>query len=61
VAVLDLYEGMTHVFQPRMADAPEGEAAMQKMAAFLNQHLERGASARGGNPPERVGEAGVSK
>ena len=39
VAVLDLYEGMTHVFQPRMGDAPEGKAAMKKMAAFLKEHL----------------------
>lgn len=36
---LDLYEGMPHVFQPRLADAPEGQAALKKMAAFLKQHL----------------------
>jgi acetyl esterase/lipase len=39
VAVLDLYEGMTHVFQPRMADAPEGKTCMKKMTAFLKRHL----------------------
>jgi epsilon-lactone hydrolase len=38
-AKLDLYEGMPHVFQPRLADAPEGKAALKKMAAFLKQHL----------------------
>lgn len=40
-AVLDLYEGMPHVFQirPEMADAPETRAAMKKMADFLKRHL----------------------
>ena len=36
---LDLYDGMPHVFQPRLADAPEGKAALKKMKAFLDQHL----------------------
>jgi epsilon-lactone hydrolase len=36
---LDLYEGMPHVFQTRLAEAPEGRAALKKMAAFLRQHL----------------------
>lgn len=39
VAVLDLYEGMPHVFQSRLADAPEGKAALAKMKAFLDRHL----------------------
>jgi epsilon-lactone hydrolase len=41
LAVLDLYDGMPHVFQMRreMADAPETRAAMKKMAGFLKQHL----------------------
>lgn len=41
VAVLDLYDGMPHVFQirPQLADAPETKAAMKKMSAFLNKHL----------------------
>jgi acetyl esterase/lipase len=41
VAVLDLYEGMPHVFQmrPGMTDAPETRAALRKMAAFLKGHL----------------------
>jgi len=40
-AVLDLYEGMPHIFQvrPEMADAPETQAALKKMAAFLRRHL----------------------
>ena len=41
LAVLDLYDGMPHIFQirPELADAPETKAAMKKMAAFLKQHL----------------------
>jgi acetyl esterase/lipase len=41
-AVLDLYDGMPHVFQMRleMADAPETRAALKKMATFLKRHLE---------------------
>jgi len=41
VAILDLYDGMPHIFQvrPEMADAPETRAALQKMAAFLKRHL----------------------
>ncbi|MBI1916648.1 MAG: alpha/beta hydrolase [Planctomycetes bacterium] len=41
MAVLDLYEGMPHVFQirPELADAPETRAALKKMAAFLKRHL----------------------
>ncbi len=39
--VLDLYEGMPHIFQlrPEMADAAETRTAMKKAAAFLQQHL----------------------
>jgi monoterpene epsilon-lactone hydrolase len=41
VAVLDLYDGMPHVFQlrPELADAPETRTALKKMAAFLKKHL----------------------
>jgi acetyl esterase/lipase len=39
VAVLDLYEGMTHVFQPAIPDAPEGKACVAKMDKFLKLHL----------------------
>jgi acetyl esterase/lipase len=41
MAVLDLYEGMPHVFQmrPDLADAPETRRAMAKMAAFLKRHI----------------------
>jgi epsilon-lactone hydrolase len=41
VAVLDLYDGMPHVFQirPELADAPETKAALKKMAAFLKKQL----------------------
>jgi acetyl esterase/lipase len=40
-AILDLYDGMPHIFQtrPEMADAPETRAAMTKMATFLKRHL----------------------
>ena len=40
-AVLDLYDGMPHVFQmrPELADAAETRTALKKMAAFLKQHL----------------------
>jgi acetyl esterase/lipase len=40
-AVLDLYDGMPHVFQmrPELEDAPETKAALKKMGAFLKQHL----------------------
>jgi acetyl esterase/lipase len=39
--VLDLYDGMPHIFQtrPEMADAAETRAALKKMAAFLKRHL----------------------
>jgi monoterpene epsilon-lactone hydrolase len=36
---LELYEGMPHVFQPFLADAPEGQAAWAEMAAFWAEHL----------------------
>ena len=41
IAVLDLYDGMPHVFQIRaeLADAPETKTALKKMAAFLKRHL----------------------
>ncbi len=44
LAVLDLYDGMPHVFQirPEMADAPETRTALKKMAAFLKRHLGEG-------------------
>jgi acetyl esterase/lipase len=40
-AVLDLYDGMPHIFQvrPELADATETRAALKKMASFLKQHL----------------------
>jgi acetyl esterase/lipase len=39
--VLDLYDGMPHIFQvrPELVDAPETRAALKKMAAFLKHHL----------------------
>ena len=36
---LDLYEGMPHVFQARLPDAPESVTALNKMRAFLAKHL----------------------
>jgi monoterpene epsilon-lactone hydrolase len=40
-AVLDLYEGMPHVFQmrPELADARETRTALSKMAAFLRRWI----------------------
>jgi acetyl esterase/lipase len=40
-AILDLYEGMPHVFQlrPELAAAAETRAALKKMATFLKKHL----------------------
>lgn len=39
VAVLDLYEGMPHVFQVLMPETPEAQAAYAKAAAFWHEHL----------------------
>jgi acetyl esterase/lipase len=39
VAVLDLYEGMPHVFQAVMFDSPESRQAMVKMKKFLAAYL----------------------
>jgi acetyl esterase/lipase len=36
---LEVYEGMPHVFQSLLADAPEGRAAWSEMAAFWTEHL----------------------
>ena len=38
-AVLDLYEGMPHVFQGSIPDTPEARTAIARGAAFLKQHL----------------------
>ncbi len=38
---LEVYEGMPHVFQPLLADAPEGREAWAEMAAFWSEHLRR--------------------
>lgn len=38
---LDVYEGMIHVFQRHLAEAPEGALALAKMKAFLERHLGR--------------------
>lgn len=39
VSQLEVYEGMPHVFQPMLADTPEGQAAWPEVAAFWSQHL----------------------
>ena len=36
---LDVYEGMTHVFQAFMPDAPEAKMAFKKIKAFMDAHL----------------------
>ncbi|MEI9994316.1 MAG: alpha/beta hydrolase [Rhizomicrobium sp.] len=38
-AQLDIYEGMTHVFQTYMANTPEGKAAYAEIARFWSHHL----------------------
>src|SRR5262249_18457567 len=38
-AILDIYEGMPHVFQGQLSDAPESKLAMKKMRTFLEKHL----------------------
>ena len=38
-AVLDLYEGMPHVFQSVLPDAPESKTAIVRAAAFFDDHL----------------------
>lgn len=36
---LDLYEGMPHVFQGQLPDAPESQLALKKMREFFEKHL----------------------
>ena len=36
---LELYEGMPHVFQPLLADTPEGQTAWAEISAFWTEHL----------------------
>ena len=38
-AVLDLYEGMPHVFQGSLPNAPETHTAIARAAAFFKLHL----------------------
>jgi acetyl esterase/lipase len=38
---LDLYEGMPHLFQINIPDAPEAKTALRKVAAFLDRQLQR--------------------
>ena len=38
-AVLDLYEGMPHVFQGSVPNTPETRTALARAAAFFSQHL----------------------
>ena len=38
-AVLDLYEGMPHVFQGSIPNAPETRAAIARAAVFFKEHL----------------------
>lgn len=38
-AVLDIYEGMPHVFQPMGPDTPESSLALRKVKAFWDAHL----------------------
>ena len=38
-AVLDLYEGMPHVFQGSVPDTPETLTAIGRAAAFFGDHL----------------------
>lgn len=36
---LEVYEGMPHVFQTFLSEAPEGKAAWNEIAAFWSEHL----------------------
>ena len=36
---LEVYDGMPHVFQPMLAETPEGRAAWAEMAEFWAEHL----------------------
>lgn len=36
---LEVYEGMPHVFQPMLADAPEGRTVWAEMSEFWAEHL----------------------
>uniref|UniRef100_UPI0015753F27 alpha/beta hydrolase fold domain-containing protein n=1 Tax=Sphingomonas bacterium TaxID=1895847 RepID=UPI0015753F27 len=38
-AVLDLYEGMPHVFQASVPNTPETRTALARAAAFFSLHL----------------------
>ena len=38
-AVLDLYEGMPHVFQGSIPNTPEARTAFARAASFFNEHL----------------------
>lgn len=40
VAVLDLYEGMPHVFQSVTPTSPESRTAIARAASFLTEHLQ---------------------
>ena len=42
-AVLDLYEGMCHVFQARLPDVPETQAAVRRAGEFFRTKLQPGA------------------
>lgn len=41
IVKLDLYEGMTHVFQAEMPNTPESKAALRKVNAFIKQHMRK--------------------
>ncbi len=49
-AVLDLYEGMPHVFQTTLPDSPESVTALKKTARFIRRYLKRATT-----PPNRSG------
>ncbi|WP_455222789.1 alpha/beta hydrolase [Kaarinaea lacus] len=38
---LDIYEGMPHVFQIRLATSPESKTALSKVDAFLKRHMSK--------------------
>lgn len=40
-AVLDLYEGMPHVFPALLANTPESDTAISRAAVFFGQHLRK--------------------
>lgn len=51
-AILDVYEGMPHVHQGLIPDAPESRTAIARAAEFIDTHLARADGARAPQEPD---------